>query len=76
MKSLAKVMNYIWSNKRPRIKFKNLQDSKERGSQVALNFRLCYHAGCLTWISEWIIFPYGSITSVEGALLLEGLHKY
>lgn len=30
------VMNYIWSNQRPRIKIKNLQDSKEPDAQ---NFR-------------------------------------
>lgn len=49
---------------------------KREGRLAVLNFKLYYHANCLTWVSEWIISPYGSANSMEGARLPDGLHKY
>lgn len=37
------ITNYKWSNKRPKIKLKKLQHSKEQSGSVALNFKLDYY---------------------------------
>lgn len=39
------------------------------------NFKLYYQASFTTWITDWIVSPYGLAMSIDRAELPDGLNK-
>lgn len=50
------IRKFIWYNKKARIKSKYLQDKKESGSYVVLNFTLYYQASSIVCLKNWCVF--------------------
>lgn len=50
------IIRFIWQGENPRIKYKLLIDSKDRGGFSLPDLRLYYEASCLCWLGECILF--------------------
>ena len=70
------LSNFIWQGRKPRIKFKNLTDSKERGGLNLPNLELYYNAACFVWIKDWLTLSNSYILKLEGHDLIFGWHAY
>uniref|UniRef100_A0A803T1R0 Reverse transcriptase domain-containing protein n=1 Tax=Anolis carolinensis TaxID=28377 RepID=A0A803T1R0_ANOCA len=72
----AEFTKFIWRGKKPRIKMKNLQDTKQRGGLALPNLKLYREAAILIWLREWIHLDNQSLITLEGDSLKFGLHAY
>ena len=70
------VARFIWQGKRPRIKYKILIDSRERGGFALPDLKLYYEAACLCWIKEWITLKNTRLLDLEGYGRRFGWHAY
>ena len=70
------ISNFIWQGKKPRIKFKSLQDAKERGGLGLPDLKLYFKACCLMWIRDWIMLENQKMLQLEGHELRFGWHAY
>ena len=70
------LSKFIWQGKKPRIKFKLLQDDKEKGGFGLLDLRLYYEACGVMWLKEWIILENHMTLNLEGHYLKFGWHGF
>uniref|UniRef100_A0A670K332 Reverse transcriptase domain-containing protein n=1 Tax=Podarcis muralis TaxID=64176 RepID=A0A670K332_PODMU len=70
------ISRYVWEGKKPRIKFKLLTDTTERGGFALPDMRLYYEAACLCWIKEWIKLEDTELLDLEGYKNRFGWHAY
>uniref|UniRef100_A0A8D0E7E3 ribonuclease H n=1 Tax=Salvator merianae TaxID=96440 RepID=A0A8D0E7E3_SALMN len=70
------LTRFIWQGKKPRIRFKLMQDAKERGGLGLPNLKLYFAACCLSWIAKWFWLRDKRLLQLEGFDLRYGLHGY
>ena len=70
------ISKFIWQGKKPRIKFKLLQDAKERGGLGLPDFKLYSEACCFLWIREWLTLENQKLLLLEGHEIKFGWHAY
>lgn len=70
------LSNFIWGGKKPRVKFKILCDTKDRGGLQLPNLEIYHEVACLTWISNWINLTNPKILAIDGFNKLFGWHAY
>lgn len=70
------ITKFIWQKKKPRIKLKYLQDTKDRGGLALPDFKLYYETCALTWIKDWIKLENGKLLNLEGHDNRYGWHGY
>lgn len=70
------INNFMWAEKKPRIKAKCLMDTKERGGLQLPNLKIYHEAAGLSWIAKWIKLDNERILNIEGFNLLYGWHAY
>uniref|UniRef100_A0A8D0KLK4 Reverse transcriptase domain-containing protein n=1 Tax=Salvator merianae TaxID=96440 RepID=A0A8D0KLK4_SALMN len=68
------LTSFIWQGKKPRIRFKLMQDAKERGGLGLPNLKLYFAACCLSWIVKWFWLRDKRLLQLEGFDLRYGLH--
>uniref|UniRef100_A0A670HWB0 Reverse transcriptase domain-containing protein n=1 Tax=Podarcis muralis TaxID=64176 RepID=A0A670HWB0_PODMU len=70
------ISRYVWEGKKPRIKFKLLTDTKERGGFGLPDMRLYYEAACLCWLRDWVKLEDKELLDLEGFNNKFGWHAY
>lgn len=60
----------------PRVKYKLLQDAKEKGWLAFPNLKLYFEACCLVWIKDWMTLKNERLLELEGHELRFGWHSY
>uniref|UniRef100_A0A670I4H7 Reverse transcriptase domain-containing protein n=1 Tax=Podarcis muralis TaxID=64176 RepID=A0A670I4H7_PODMU len=70
------ISRFIWQGKKPRVKFKILTDTKERGGFALPDLKIYYEASCLCWVKTWIKLEDGEVLDLEGHDNRYGWHAY
>uniref|UniRef100_A0A670J9A9 Reverse transcriptase domain-containing protein n=1 Tax=Podarcis muralis TaxID=64176 RepID=A0A670J9A9_PODMU len=70
------ITRYVWEGKKPRIKYKLLTETKERGGFALPDIRLYYEAACICWIKDWIKLEDKELLDLEGVSNRFGWHAY
>uniref|UniRef100_A0A670JC67 Reverse transcriptase domain-containing protein n=2 Tax=Podarcis muralis TaxID=64176 RepID=A0A670JC67_PODMU len=70
------ISRFVWQGKKPRIKFKILTDSKERGGFALPDLRLYYEAAAFCWLKDWFLLENTDVLDLEGFDNAFGWHAY
>lgn len=70
------ITNFVWSGRKPRIKYKILVDAKERGGLQLPDLQLYHETCCLVWVREQILLRNKKLLALEGFNKSFGLHAY
>uniref|UniRef100_A0A670K665 Reverse transcriptase domain-containing protein n=1 Tax=Podarcis muralis TaxID=64176 RepID=A0A670K665_PODMU len=70
------ISRFVWQGKKPRIKFKILTDTKNRGGFALPDFKLYYEAAAFCWMKEWLLLENTDILDLEGFDNAFGWHAY
>lgn len=71
-----KTSKFKWQGKRPRIKLKLLQDTKDRGGRALPEWEIYYQAAGLSWLKEWMELKNNRILTIEGHEIQVGWHSF
>lgn len=71
-----KIMRFIWSGKKPRVKMKIMIDDRKRGGMQVPNLELYQDAVALMWTKVWMTFRNKKLLNLEGFNLRYGWHRY
>uniref|UniRef100_A0A670K5X3 Reverse transcriptase domain-containing protein n=1 Tax=Podarcis muralis TaxID=64176 RepID=A0A670K5X3_PODMU len=70
------ISKFVWQGKKPRIKFKILTDSKERGGFALPDLRLYYESAAFCWLKDWFLLENTDVLDLEGFDNAFGWHAY
>nr|GEZ82414.1 hypothetical protein [Tanacetum cinerariifolium] len=70
------ISKFIWQGKKPRVKYKILQDAKERGGLGLPDLKVYHAACCFVWLKEWMYLQNRRLLELEGSDLRFGWHGY
>ncbi|CAI5767565.1 Hypothetical predicted protein [Podarcis lilfordi] len=70
------ISKFVWQGKKPRIKFKNLTDAKDRGGFALPDLRLYYESAAFCWLKQWLLLENTDILDLEGFDNRFGWHAY
>lgn len=62
--------------KKPRVKYKFLIGTKNRGGFALLDLKMYYEAACLGWMKEWMDLKDAGILDLKGFVLVYGWQCY
>uniref|UniRef100_A0A2D4LV52 Uncharacterized protein n=1 Tax=Micrurus spixii TaxID=129469 RepID=A0A2D4LV52_9SAUR len=70
------MLKYVMQEKRARIRWKMLQESKNNRRFELLYWELYYQASILTWVKEWINLKHRRLLLLTGHDLQLGWHAF
>lgn len=71
-----KTFPNFYGSRKPRIKYKLLQNAKERGGLELPDLKLYFEACCLVWTKVWVILKNRWLLELEGHELRFSWHSY
>lgn len=69
-------MNFIWSGKKPHVKYKIMVDERSRGGLQVPNLQLYHDAVAFTWIKDWLTLHKKRMLNLEGFNIRYGWSRY
>lgn len=72
----GELKHFVWKGFKPRIKWNNLKETKEKGGYALPDLKIYYWACSLVWIQNWIKLEEKEVLDLEDIQLRFGWHAF